>query len=81
MIKLPQYISHKVVGALKIKDIQRLPEGDQIIPDDEEYSPFIVSVEYSNKHNPQVGGYYVKYEDGYESYSPAKAFEEGYTKL
>ena len=30
--------------------------------------------------NP-VGGYYVRYEDGFESWSPAKAFEEGYTKI
>ena len=28
-----------------------------------------------------VGGYYVRYEDGYESWSPAKAFEEGYTRI
>lgn len=27
------------------------------------------------------GGYYVRYEDGYESWSPAKAFEEGYTRI
>jgi hypothetical protein len=32
------------------------------------------------KHAPQVGGYYVRYPDGYESWSPAKAFEEGYTE-
>ena len=30
---------------------------------------------------PHVGGYYVLYEDGYESFSPAKAFEEGYTRF
>ena len=24
-------------------------------------------------------GYFVRYEDGYESWSPTKAFEEGYT--
>lgn len=30
---------------------------------------------------PQVGGYFVQYEDGYSSYSPAKAFEEGYKPL
>lgn len=28
-----------------------------------------------------VGGYYVVYDDGYTSWSPAKAFEEGYTLL
>ena len=25
------------------------------------------------------GGYYVRYPDGYESWSPAEAFEDGYT--
>jgi len=27
------------------------------------------------------GDYYVVYEDGYKSISPAKAFEEGYTLI
>ena len=30
--------------------------------------------------NP-VGGYFVVYADGYRSWSPKKAFEDGYTKL
>lgn len=29
----------------------------------------------------KVGGYYVVYEDGYESWSPAEAFEKGYTLI
>lgn len=28
-----------------------------------------------------IGGYYVKYEDGYESWSPSEAFEDGYTRV
>lgn len=40
-----------------------------------------VSKEWLDKHNPQPGGYYVVYQDGYASYSPAKAFEEGYTRI
>ncbi|PYX85030.1 MAG: hypothetical protein DMG70_05000 [Acidobacteria bacterium] len=28
-----------------------------------------------------LGGYLVQYEDGYLSWSPAKAFEEGYTRI
>ena len=31
-------------------------------------------------HSP-VGGYYVRYEDGYESWSPAGAFESGYKRF
>lgn len=30
---------------------------------------------------PAPGDYIVIYEDGYKSWSPAKAFEEGYTRL
>lgn len=28
-----------------------------------------------------VGGYYVLYDDGYESWSPASAFEDGYRRV
>lgn len=38
-----------------------------------------VSAEFVERHNPQVGGYLVQYEDGYQSYSPAQAFEAGYS--
>lgn len=40
-----------------------------------------VTKQYIDKHNPQPGGYYVRYKDGYESYSPAEAFEEGYISV
>jgi hypothetical protein len=39
----------------------------------------LVSKEYNDKHAPEIGGYYVLYDDGYESWSPAAAFESGYT--
>jgi hypothetical protein len=28
-----------------------------------------------------VGGYYVLYDDGFESWSPAQAFNDGYTRI
>ena len=34
-----------------------------------------------NKHAPQPGGYFVLYEGGYTSWSPADAFEAGYTPV
>ena len=34
-----------------------------------------------HKNKPFVGGYYVVYKDGYKSFSPADAFEDGYSKL
>ena len=90
--ELPKYQSHKQVRALKIKHIvfdselaessNRETDGSAIIsPEEEDYPAFRVDRKYVQKHKPQVGGYYVLYKDGYESFSPAKAFEEGYTKI
>ncbi len=82
---------HKQVWALKIARIEQAPAdqerqhagGDWLLfPEDAGYGPVCVGHdEYFNKHKPQVGGYYVVYDDGYKSYSPAKAFEEGYTQI
>ena len=49
--------------------------------EEEGFGPNQVSKEYMDKHNPQVGGYYVVYQDGYKSFSPAEAFEDGYTRI
>ena len=88
MSPLPQYKCHKVVGALKIKAVvdSTMPRSEadgtrSIVPEDGRYSPFHVSADYVRRHKPQAGGYYVSYEDGYESYSPAEAFESGYTLI
>lgn len=87
---MPRYKCHKEVWALKIKDIQQAPAnqealhtaGDWVItPEDDGYAPFPVGDDWYVKHNPRVGGYFVVYADGYKSYSPAKAFEEGYSRL
>lgn len=84
--EMPRYECHKRVYALKINQIRRVPSGNatvthSIVPADDGFAPFEVSLEYVNKHNPQAGGYYVVYDDGYTSYSPAKAFEDGYKRL
>lgn len=42
---------------------------------------FFDSADYMERHNPEVGGYYVVYEDGFVSYSPAGPFEKGYTEI
>jgi hypothetical protein len=91
--QMPQYQCHKKVWALKINGIEHNPNPDitgqsagisygaVIIPADYGYAPFDVPAEYVTKHNPQPGGYYVVYEDGYKSYSPAAVFESGYTRI
>lgn len=75
--QLPQYQCHKKVGALKIAKL----EGNLLTPAETGFAPFIVEKEYLRKHSPEVGGYYVVYDDGYKSYSPAKPFEAGYTRV
>ena len=77
-MEMPRYICHKQVWALKIEAIDSDADGAMIQPAEADYAAFKVDAEYINKHNPEVGGYYVVYKDGYKSYSPEKAFEEGY---
>jgi hypothetical protein len=90
--EMPKYQSHKKVWAIKIakidKDIDKAKEEDRetdgsavITPADEGYGAFTVDANYMHKHQPEVGGYYVVYQDGYKSFSPAEAFENGYTRL
>jgi len=74
--KIPQYKCHKIVCAFEIGKI-------------ESYTLFSVCGRYSAK----VGmayvdaqplnkpGYYVRYENGYESWSPKAVFEAGYTLI
>ena len=80
-IELPRYICHKEVWALQIAGISPQNEqGDaELSFTDGRYSRRLMCREWLDKHNPGVGGYLVFYKDGYVSYSPAKAFEEGYT--
>lgn len=80
--EMPWYRCHKVVQALKIRDVMNLRDGRGIIaPQEEGFRPFIVSTVFMQKHDPKEGGYYVVYKDGYQSYSPAEAFEDGYEQI
>lgn len=80
--EMPRYKCHKEVHALKINSMQLDPDGNATItPEGSDYSPFNVDHVYVRKHNPQPGGYYVVYADGYKSFSPAEVFEGGYTRI
>lgn len=91
--ELPRYRCHKEVWALKIKELRFVPEcqaspeqeGNKaftlMIPDHQGYSAIALPDGFVDRHKPQIGGYYVVYRDGYKSYSPAKAFEDGYTLI
>jgi hypothetical protein len=84
-IEMPRYKCHKEVWALKIEGILYHGHGTNgratITPAEKGYAPFEVDAAYVQRHKPQIGGYYVVYDDGYKSFSPAKAFEEGYTRI
>jgi hypothetical protein len=41
----------------------------------------VVGDDYYTKHEPHIGGYFVRYDNGYQSFSPADVFEDGYTKV
>ncbi len=86
--EMPKYRSYKEVWALKILEVRNDTPPNQdddgsrtIIPADAVFAPFRVEREYVQKHNPEAGGYYVVYQDGYKSWSPAEAFENGYTRI
>lgn len=90
--EMPRYQSHKKVWALKIaeivfdrdlaKETNRETDGSATItPADDGYAKFKVDAAYVHKHKPEAGGYYIVYPDGYKSWSPAKAFEDGYSRL
>lgn len=80
--EMPKYKCHKEVHALKIHEVVVQNDGGAMItPAVEGFSAFRVSSGYIDRHNPKAGGYFVVYEDGYKSFSPAAPFEEGYTKI
>lgn len=86
--EMPRYRCHEEVWALKIAKLE--PDGALsrgagrsclLIPEEAGYAPFRVDEAYCRKHSPRAGGYYVVYKDGYKSFSPADAFEDGYTRI
>lgn len=87
MNNYPKYKCHKVVSAFKILrvcyGITPKNEGDKPIwniwPVDHDLDPVEVDAIWMEQNRVEPGGYLVIYADGYTSYSPAKAFEDGYT--
>ena len=81
-VELPGSQCHKKVRAAKITGF--LPNGNTDFTDIllGEIGGIVPCLpEWQAKHQPKIGDYYVLYEDGYTSVSPAKAFEDGYTRL
>jgi hypothetical protein len=79
-MEMPRYVSHKKVWALKIKSVLPDEWGVGLQFEDSRYAVrAFTNDQLKGKPTPADGMYFVSYEDGYFSFSPAKAFEEGYT--
>lgn len=79
--KMPLYKSHKFVWALKIARVEYELGRTYLFFEDPGHEPISKAPSWDAKFNPHVGGYLVVYADGYTSFSPAQAFEEGYTRV
>ncbi len=88
-IEMPKFNCHKQVWALKLLSVTldgptgRDQEDDGNVATlsfhDSRFPPVRADSKYIGKHSPVAGGYYVVYKDGYKSFSPAEAFESGYS--
>jgi hypothetical protein len=82
---MDKYKSHKTVFAERIefiREIEGVTKYQLLLINAQGLRDFIdVSREYFVRHQPQVGGFYVRYADGHESFSPERPFVDGYTLL
>lgn len=83
VVELPQWKCTQgcAVRAAKIERVEPSPDDTdkrRLYLDHRGY----VDIDANARQFPEdgTGGYYVRYEDGYESFSPAGAFESGYTR-
>lgn len=78
-MSLQRYRCHKIVEAAEIVSIS----GNRVWM--KQSDPIDVSNEWLSRFHPEtsdgMGGYFIRYADGYESWSPTQAFEEGYTRI
>jgi hypothetical protein len=88
-IEMPRYVCHKRVWALELEAISEpnYPTANnptparQLVFRDRGFAPIMASEEMFSRYIPVPGDFYVVYNDGYKSFSPRKAFLEGYTKV
>lgn len=80
-MEMPRYISHKQVWALEIDTISEVADaaGARMLTfRDKGYAKMRAPLEMFSRYVPVPGDFYVQYADGYKSFSPRKAFLEGY---
>lgn len=82
-VRIPLYVCHKRVRALKIKKVYTDEDGQGVVLtfEDERFPPRAVTRNLlEHKPVPEAGMYLVLYENSYFSFSPADVFESGYTR-
>lgn len=78
-MEMPRYVSHKKVWALEIFAVGAHLNGlRHVVFADKGYAGVPLPEEMFSRYVPVKGDYYVVYSDGYKSFSPRKAFLEGY---
>ena len=86
---MQHYQCHKVVEAAKVVVFNKLEDGSaRLRLEGPPHAPrehwilvtprIVAMMQGASDFNADLG-YYIRYEDGYESWSPTKAFEAGYT--
>ena len=84
------YQSHKVVKAAKILSEENSADDTHVVLTlegaGETEDPILVEKNWYTKNTDNgkhslANGYLVQYKDGYQSWSPAEAFESGYTEV
>lgn len=81
--EMPRYVSHKRVHALEIAAIGEPMSGSEarsIAFKEPGFQGKTLPAEMFSRYKPVIGDFYVVYADGYESFSPRKAFVEGYKR-
>lgn len=74
------YKSHKIVTATKILSVEKAPglnDGTITVVHTDDGQAWKDQAIFA-RGVPEIGDYIVRYDDNYISWSPAKAFEEGY---
>jgi len=75
--EMPRYRSHKIIHALEIKAV----DGHRLTFVETGFAPIDADPAMFTRYTPVPGDRYLVYPDGYTSFSPKKAFEEGYTRV
>lgn len=81
MFKLSRWKCHKVVRAGRIVSAEFNEATHQWVVDTSDGPTMCLPMHTRITGNNPIGGYVVEYDDGHLSWSPAAAFEAGYTQI